>query len=280
MDIKDLEFITSAKLFTSVFDDEMKSRGFQRKGHLYYRLVGEIMQGVVLKATNPYMICYHAFPIWSLPAIRYPFEPFIENKGYWAEWGMSIWPEYLYGGYYRKERVELNLEVMEHCLQVTKDFFLPILDKVTDIDSYIQYRCLSWEDDGTLKWGNIYRKEFYAEQFLTKYPNVVYKPMYALCYAEPSAIDYHAYLYKAYKDKSFDGAYALLKENISKIPQSWDMLINELLSLFEQKMKEGDLNWIAHYRRERYEQITPVYKKNFKIDMDSLLAEVLAEEIG
>ena len=51
-----------SKCFTTVFDGGMKAAGFSRKGVLYYRMKGTILQGVFLKATNPYSLCFAAFP--------------------------------------------------------------------------------------------------------------------------------------------------------------------------------------------------------------------------
>ena len=270
MEIGDFKFITASKLFTTVFDEEMAKNGFKRKGHLYYRLVGEILQGIVLKTVNPWSICYCAFPVWSLPRERYAYAPYFDTKGYWAECGMELDPAYLYGGYYRKENVELNLEVMEFCLDITRKFFLPILDNVTDIDSYIKYKAKIWEDTPYYNPPysfNPFLNEFYEIKFAIKYPDKVDKPSYMIRYDGHSAIDAYAYLYKAYLEKDFENAYNELKKNAERIFVMESPIKDKIFEIYETKMRSGDLDWIANYREERLKLLAPALKKDFKIDL-------------
>ena len=270
MDIDNLKFITSSKLFTTVFDEEMSKNGFKRKGHLFYRLQGEFLQGIVLKTVNPWWICYCTFPVWSLPGKRYAFGPYLDTKGYWAESGMELFPRYLYGGYYRKENVKLNFEVMEFCLDITRKFFLPILDNITDIDSYIEYKSKIWEDTPFYNPPysfNPFNKEFYEPKFAIKYPDIVYKPSYNIMYDRPNAIDSHAYLYKAYLENNFDNAYNLLKKNAERIFVMESSVKDEMFDFYEEKMMSNDLDWIANYREERLKFLAPAMKKDFRIDL-------------
>ena len=260
-----LKYITSSKLFSTVFDSEMKSRGFKRKGHLYYRLVGEIMQGVVLKTTNPFEICAHAFPMWSKPSYFYSLGPWIENKGYWAERGMSVDPAYLFGGYYRKENVELNFEAMEFCLEVVKEYVLPILDDITDVNSYIEYKRKRLNND-TLT--NLRSIRLYEPRFAVKYKDIVYNPTCDVRCANVDIIDAYAFLYRAYQENDYAKVYDELKEYANDY-YAYDIRGQEkMLALYEKIMNLGDLSWIESYRKERLQFIVPILKRDFNIDFE------------
>ena len=119
------------KLYFEVFTETMETAGFKRKGVLYYRIKGEILQGVLLKMINPYDICVNICPWWTYLLMRYS-----ENElsdGQWVEDGLNI-P----GIYYRESRPEQNQQAMRGCLAVFKERLLPKLDCISDEDAYIQ----------------------------------------------------------------------------------------------------------------------------------------------
>lgn len=277
---KKLEFITSSKLFTTVFDDEMKGRGFRRKGHLYYKFVGEFIQGVALKTVNPYSICFHAFPYWSQPG--FGDENFVFNKGYWTENGMEIEPERLYGGYYRKENVEINFDAMRVSLELAKEYFLPILESVTDYDSYIAYKSLVWpESYKTIIWPemqtrNIFMHEFYIESFADKYKEEIQNrtvfPVVDMRYAGLDGADQYVFLYKAFLDGSFENAHEMLMKEVQKRANCFCNSEEERIktasfysSTFVEKMKSNDLSWIEEYRLERKKMMIPKIKKELSV---------------
>ena len=59
------------KCFTSIFTEPLEKEGFARKGVLYYRLRGDVMQGVMLKTTNPFSICVNMCPWWTYGLMGY-----------------------------------------------------------------------------------------------------------------------------------------------------------------------------------------------------------------
>ena len=268
---KKMEFITSSKLFTTVFDDEMKGRGFRRKGHLYYKFVGEFIQGVALKTVNPYSICFHAFPYWSQPG--FGDENFVFNKGYWTENGMEISPNRLYGRYYRKENVEINFDAMRVSLELAKEYFLPILESVTDYDSYIAYKSLVWPEK---QFDNVLLHEFYIESFADKYKEEIQNrtvlPVVRMFYAGLNAADQYVFLYKAFLDGSFENAHEMLIKELQKkanlFCNSEEERIKTALfysSTFVEKMKSNDLSWIEDYRLERKKIMIPKIKKELSV---------------
>ena len=150
------------KLFTTVFDEELKSRGFKRKAKLYYRLNGDILQGVVIKTINPYTIHFYSAPYW-MENIQAKLSPL--HKGYWAESGFCIAPEV--DAYYREENEQFNLDYMNACFTLAKEHILPVLDRMNDLDSYIELCITNWstlddekarQDFIKIKLGDIDRK--------------------------------------------------------------------------------------------------------------------------
>ena len=148
--------MTMMKLFTTFFDEEMKSRGFKRKAKLYYRLNGDILQGVVLKAINPYSIHFYSAPYWMENDQE---RMFLFNKGYWAEHGICISPDSF--SYYRAENEEMNAEYMNTCFTLAKRHVLPIFDRIYDLNSYIE--------NLTPNWPGIYDEKA-KERVLSVYP--------------------------------------------------------------------------------------------------------------
>lgn len=260
----DITYMRSSNLFTSVFDEEMKSRGFRRKGHLYYRLVGEIMQGVVLKAINPYSICFHAMPYWAY------YDSIVDKNGYWAEWGMEIDPSSLFGGYYRKENLAINTDAMKVCLNLAKEIFLPIIESVTDMDSYIQYKSHVWDEPET-KF-NPYLRKIYIPEFAEKYSEEVdrrvIQPFVRLFYARPTGADQYVYLYKAFLENDFTNAYQEMRKNAECILSNSGVEKN-LFGEFEEIMQRQDFKWIESFRASRIHEMIPILKRSFGIEIQN-----------
>lgn len=124
------------QLFVQLFETPMKEQGFSRKGYLFYRLRGEILQGLVLKTTNPYDIGYTFYPYWNHEAqANLPNLPM--NKGIWAEEN-CVGNHY----YYRAATTEENEKAMRYSLHFVFQHVLPILDQVKDFESYLSLlRC-------------------------------------------------------------------------------------------------------------------------------------------
>ena len=105
--------MTLLKCFTNTFDSYMTENGYRRKGKLYYRLRGEILQGIVLRAIDHYDVCYTCFPYWSYQYRQPAYSLEWLSKGFWAEIGESI-P----GTCFRYNSDEENVRVMEEIRQL------------------------------------------------------------------------------------------------------------------------------------------------------------------
>ena len=125
--------MTSTKMFSIVFDEEMKSHGYKRKGRLYIKLKGEIIYTVFLRPLNPYDIHFFAMPYW---AIDPSWTKFPLNKGFWAE---GIYGSSLSGAPYSKaESEEVQLDYMRMLLRFVKEYALPFLDKFETVYDFVE----------------------------------------------------------------------------------------------------------------------------------------------
>lgn len=201
------------KLFTTVFDGEMKSRGFKRKAKLYYRLNGDNLQGVVIKTVNPYSIHFYSAPYWmeSIQADLFPLQ-----KGYWAEISTSISPHW--SARYYEENEQFNFDNMNLCFTLAKDHILPIMDKMNDLDSYIENCVPSWSGFGTeinrcvIEIGPDDVEEGYS--FLVDFPIKMVWHVWDM-------YTYSAFLQYACLKGDLQKGYDLLEEKGALMPDSW-----------------------------------------------------------
>ena len=122
------------KCFTTVFDSTLKEHGFKRKGVLYYRINGEVLQGITIKMTNPYSICCAFLPYWMYDILWDFHRGFPIDKCEWAE---AL--NYLSGEYYRQDD-ENAIEYMQSLLAPVRDSLIPLLDKISNIDDYLRVK--------------------------------------------------------------------------------------------------------------------------------------------
>ncbi len=120
------------KCFTTVFDSTLKEHGFKRKGVLYYRINGEVLQGITIKMTNPYSICCAFLPYWMYDILWNFHRGFPIDKCEWAE---EL--NYLSGEYYRQDD-ENAIEYMQSLLAPVRDSLIPLLDKISSNDHYLR----------------------------------------------------------------------------------------------------------------------------------------------
>lgn len=120
------------KCFTTVFDSTLKSHGFKRKGVLYYRINGEVLQGITVKMTNPYSICCAFLPYWMYDILWDFHRGFPIDKCEWAE---EL--NYLPGEYYRQDD-EKAIDYMQSLLAPVRDSLIPLLDKISSNDDYLR----------------------------------------------------------------------------------------------------------------------------------------------
>lgn len=193
------------RLFTTTFDEELKSRGFKRKAKLYYRLNGEILQGIIIKTINPYTLHFTAIPYWMERRREYTTA---YSKGFWAENGICISPGT--DAYYRAENEQLNLDYMNICFELAKKYALPALDKIKDIDSYMEYCLPHWD---------LPDKEASRKRVLKIHPcdidakySYIRFPITLLWDAFDSLYTHYAFLNYAYSIADIQKGYEMLKD--------------------------------------------------------------------
>ena len=121
------------KCFQTVFDPVMKSAGFSRKGVLFYRVQGTMLQGIRLETTNPYFITFSTFPYWLYKKRSTPVDLNVA-KGHWVQSGGMV----LTKNYYSKDMCEQNMKDMENTLELVQNYVLPHVDRVKDENDYFQ----------------------------------------------------------------------------------------------------------------------------------------------
>lgn len=123
------------KCFTTVFDPVLKQEGFARKGILYYRRMGHMLQGIKLKPMNPCMINFTSFPYWIYDLRTRQIDQDM-TKGYWVEDGGML----VTGAdfYFFKDADEENLQKMENVLTLCRQYILPYFDKICNEEEYLQ----------------------------------------------------------------------------------------------------------------------------------------------
>ena len=130
--VKEIRLMKLNKCFTTVFDSTLKSHGFKRKGVLYYRINGEVLQGITVKMTNPYSICCAFLPYWMYDILWDFHRGFPIDKCEWAE---EL--NYLSGEYYRQDD-ENAIEYMQSLLAPVRDSLIPLLNKISSNDHYLR----------------------------------------------------------------------------------------------------------------------------------------------
>ena len=249
--------MTISRLFSTVFDEEMKSRGYKRKTKLYYKLDGEMLKGVVIRCINPYIIDFNVLPYWYEPYLQYIDDQPL-TKGYWAEDEaiLHISPGML--SYYRKENERLNSDYMTLCLELAKKYILPRFDKVNDIDSYIELITYDWRKNAT---GDVmpFASEIDTKEFGEQYAYMNDYVQYGWC--RYTRVLQYVMLEKALIDKSFEPAYKIFKEILTEYRQK-----EYYSKVFFDAMNSGDLEWIERYKQQRKAIIAPRLRDELGLD--------------
>lgn len=281
-----------SKLFVTVFNDELISRGFKRKGTLFYRMNGEMLQGVHITPINPYSINCCSFPYWLFNDFSGACTNVALVKGYWTE-GQGFEIDVPGTAYYREENETLNLDYMTACFEVAKRYALPMLDKLTDIPSYMQNINYNWKTDSEDKGEYFYNISSELTKKYDQYPG--HLSGLRMYYRSHCIENQYLYLYKAYIDGSFEDSYSIIENYIKEvkirrrkdiylsvekgfydIDQAESILkrddesLNRSYSVFVSKMHDNELNWILEYREQQKKEIIPRLRDELGIDTFNL----------
>ncbi len=119
--------MTLNKCFTDTFTPTMKQAGFTKSGLLYYRMHGNMLQGVFLKTCNPFQICFASIPYWMYNTMAYPDI----QKGWWTQEG-----GFMMGFYYTPQEPEQSQTKMQAVLNCFAHTVLPYLDNMKTEQDY------------------------------------------------------------------------------------------------------------------------------------------------
>lgn len=247
------------KLFTTVFDEELKSRGFKRKARLYYRLNGDILQGVIIKTVNPYTIHFYSAPYWmeNIQADLFPL-----YKGYWAENGSSIGSAL----YYREENEQINLDQMNAFLTIAKTHILPVLDRMCDLKSYIENCTPNWQG---------FDQKMRGQAFIECSPNDVGEEYSHLEFSFHmvwylwNMYTYSAFLKYACEEENLQNGYDLLDEKSSLMPVQWGCK-KTAQKEYMQYMTDDGLTRAKQYFEDRREEMLPRLRDELGLDTFNL----------
>ena len=120
------------KCFTSIFDPFMKQAGFARAGILYYRMKGNMLQGMRLETINPYHITFSNFPYWLYHRRNIIPQPNI-RKGGWTQTGGMISSM---DTYYDENDPKRNDMIMREMLDLFQNTVIPYFDSICNEYDY------------------------------------------------------------------------------------------------------------------------------------------------
>ena len=234
------------KLYTTVFDEEMKSRGFKKKAKLYYRLNGDNLQGVVINSCNPYMLDFYSAPYWmeNVQAYLAPL-----YRGDWATHGGF---EINSSRYYQEEEEQINLDRMNFCLMLAKEHILPFMDEIYDLNSYIDHLEPRWKGLGRETASGIL--EICPGEF-DKKMDIPFSTM-SMQWALWMRYTYSAFLEYGCIRGDLQKGYDYMLEKGSFIPESWQW-VEFSQKYYDKFMTEDGLERAKQYLEERRQIMLP-----------------------
>ena len=121
------------KCFTDTFNPTMKQAGFSKIGLLYYRIHGNMLQGVFCDPINPFNIYFASFPYWMYDEVCIIRDPNIKRGSWTARGGV------VFGFYYNPKLPEQNETYMQTILDVVTHTVLVYLDSMkTEQDFFLK----------------------------------------------------------------------------------------------------------------------------------------------
>lgn len=244
------------KCFTTVFDAPLKERGFKRKGILYYRMNGDILQGITILLTNPYELTFSYIPYWAYGTDdRYKYSL---SSSHWAE------QQYVIGSCYSATDEETEIEKMQKLAKIFVEVIIPYLDGIYDLDTYISAESVDSSPPTT-------------ESFVTEEEKKWFGSRYASITRDPRFNQY-AMLLKAYRDGSFSSAEMLVNNTIQKNYLSarkygpYSTTVGTLISYsfkdFYKCYLNEDLNWIVPIYEEKCAEMKQRLREELKLEVE------------
>ena len=269
------EKLSLSKIYTSIFDEPLFALGFKRKGVLYYRLNGNVLQGVTLVKTSPYRVRFNMFPYWAYD-VRTLGEPSVKSLclGGWAEGALKDFE----GIYFKREDPAHAIQNLTDILNSFLNIEMETMEYVKDEISYFSAFF------GAKKWYSIPQKVVLRIAYLQNdfsiaetYLNFRKQETLSECYFKE--LNNYAYLYNMNHHPSFK-KYADTPQFLSfdemkftrdkeKFESHYEYSKKCSFGLLEEKVLGNDLAWIDSEYKKDCEKMSKLLKEAFDIDCNS-----------
>lgn len=242
--------MTTKQLFIDVFRDELEEQGFVCGKKFFYRMKGNILQGIGVDSTGPqYDVRYIAVPYWCYRRKNWFLSSFSD-----ADWVKRVYA--IDSGVFFKNDMQESEKGMRRILETYRQKTVPLFEAMMDEESYI---------DATLKYNNW----FDVDQYVVLY--IAYKQ---------NSWDYVKQFIENSRTMDLEMTLKLLERNWAKYqefqanpPEGYDPKAHEMtyedmyhslvggfdetlkgnFRVLLQKMEENDLAWIESYRKQEAE---------------------------
>lgn len=264
----------AGQLFTQIFDKELKRRGYKRKGILYVRLVGEMLQGVTIKVLSPapYELCFTSMPYWIFDPKCYDYQQM--HKGIWLTNSASV--RLCSPIMYLEEWKEKNRLCMEACFNLAMNEILPYIENVDTLEKFVNMQYISVEGvnverrnrlihairlhnipyDGPnpfkIKGRDYYRaidpEEAKKEVLFDVFGRGLSIPFDFIIRSigNYGFYEQYAFLMQAREERNFQKYYDILEEEEGRN-----------MGVYKEKMRENDFDWILQFKEEQKKLIIP-----------------------
>lgn len=276
------------EIFYSIFDAPLKEHGFRRKDVLYYRLNGNILQGIVLvRLQSDYMIRYNMFPYWVYGSDTFHREKTFAREvkalqtGAWAEgqiqsfngvpYTLPLQPEII-------KRIEGNMantlcEIMNGVIRK----FDEVRDEFTYF-AYLSYEPWKWytiEQKIVLRIASLQNDFGLAKIFLKRQQNLAA----STCYG--NAIQNYVHHFLAARDLVIDPSTFPPNERYRRedpkqflfstcngdIAGEYAKISRQRFALLEEKIRTNDLHWIDAIYKEDCIRVAKLLKEALNLDI-------------
>jgi hypothetical protein len=250
-------------LFLQYFKEDLAGHGFRRKGKFFFRMNGEILQGIGVDAVPfRYYVRYSQFPFWCY---RLLYKDLPLSKGYWLNDG-----DYPAMSFFSNAKPEKNIPEMEFNHKAYQTEIFPLLDATVDEKTYIEAKS---------------KRRFEVDRWFMIPPHAI---LYA-CYLDGSWEYAQNWIARKrdecqsraplYAQKEWETHLYFLKnppEGYVPTECTYEELLEEKMNFFDrtlkshfglllEKMEQNDLNWIKDIHDSESEYMRELLKTELKI---------------
>ena len=250
-------------LFLQYFKEDLASHGFRRKGKFFFRMNGEILQGIGVDAIPfQYYVRYSQFPFWCY---RLLYKDLPLSKGYWLNDGDS--PKM---SFFLNAKPEENIQEMEFNHKVYQTEIFPLLDATVDEKTYIEAKS---------------KKRFALDRWSMIPPHVIlyachldgsweYAQNWIACKRDerqrnaPIRAQQQWETHLKFLKKPPEGyvpTECTYEELLAKEMNAFDCTLQLRFGLLLEKMEQNDLNWIKDIHDSESEYMRELLKTELKL---------------